>query len=454
MPTTGTTIDLSTDRAGTTTVLVVEDDPSFQVITRRVIEGAGHRVVVAACVHDAIDLLSADPDAFHAVVLDLDLPDASGSETLDLVRRMTTGAIVLHSSTSSQELLTMGADAVVCKLDTVGELLPAIDRAVALRPTDRLALPPASADVGASAEFQAVARTVVEDLAARRPEITWAVTTVVGDAHTVLEIEDPNYGVPPGTVLSWSDSFCSRMVEGGPRIAPDLDAIPLYADVALRDAVPLGCYIGVPIALGTETLYGTLCGLAPEAATSPDSLLAEADLFDSYGRILSAAVTLEAERGRVARRLEIAEQAARRDALTGLGNRRAWDRALQIEETRSARYGHGAGVIVLDLDGLKVVNDRDGHEAGDHLLCTTARVLESVVRDTDAVFRTGGDEFAVLLVELDCDIDQIRRRIVTALERAGISASIGSAARDARTALGEAATLADARMYEAKHGIR
>ncbi len=84
------------------------------------------------------------------------------------------------------------------------------------------------------------------------------------------------------------------------------------------------------------------------------------------------------------------------DALTGLANRRLFDKRLREELARVHRYSHPLALMLLDLDGLKNVNDRRGHEVGDNALRAVARTLEKTCRSTDVAARIGGDEFAVL----------------------------------------------------------
>lgn len=86
-----------------------------------------------------------------------------------------------------------------------------------------------------------------------------------------------------------------------------------------------------------------------------------------------------------------------RDGLTGLYNfRHFWD-SLQVEVARSRRLNHSLALLILDLDNFKQFNDRYGHLHGDEVLRTVAEALQQAVRETDLVFRQGGDEFAVLL---------------------------------------------------------
>jgi predicted signal transduction protein with EAL and GGDEF domain len=102
-----------------------------------------------------------------------------------------------------------------------------------------------------------------------------------------------------------------------------------------------------------------------------------------------------------ARRRDQAEALARRalavagtDALTELGNRRTWRHRLVEEQGRAARRGEVTSVLVLDLDGLKQVNGRSGHRAGDVLLTRVGKLLRSSCRSVDTVCRLGGDESA------------------------------------------------------------
>ena len=103
---------------------------------------------------------------------------------------------------------------------------------------------------------------------------------------------------------------------------------------------------------------------------------------------------------------QISYQAAH-DALTGLVNRREFERRLQ-EAIESARLGDGSHVLCyLDLDRFKAINDTSGHQAGDSLLRDIAKLVRGGVRDSDTVGRLGGDEFGMLLV--GCPLDKARQ---------------------------------------------
>lgn len=105
-------------------------------------------------------------------------------------------------------------------------------------------------------------------------------------------------------------------------------------------------------------------------------------------------------RGKVAQlqeRVEQLDQLAHQDTLINLPNRRGFMRELERLIARVARYGNGAAMLFVDLDGLKIINDSFGHRAGDEALIQVADLLSKGVRRSDVVARIGGDEFGILL---------------------------------------------------------
>src|SRR5580693_8845160 len=104
------------------------------------------------------------------------------------------------------------------------------------------------------------------------------------------------------------------------------------------------------------------------------------------------------QRNQIARNAEtqLVEQ-ARTDSLTGLPNRRHLVEQLEFELKRTQREKWAIGLLYIDLDGFKLVNDSLGHGIGDLLLCEVAKRLKARVRATDTLARVGGDEFTVIL---------------------------------------------------------
>jgi diguanylate cyclase (GGDEF)-like protein len=135
------------------------------------------------------------------------------------------------------------------------------------------------------------------------------------------------------------------------------------------------------------------------------------------------------------------------DPLTGCLNRRGIEDAVERALDRGAPFA----LVTLDLDGLKQVNDRDGHAAGDAVLCRAVRILREVVRPTDCVGRLGGDEFALLLPGAGPDAaGAVLDRAVLALASAA-PASFGLAAFPRDGSTGDALfSYADAGVYSAK----
>ena len=157
------------------------------------------------------------------------------------------------------------------------------------------------------------------------------------------------------------------------------------------------------------------------------------------------------QRQQLSLREEQARREAATDALTLLYNRRGWEQCLLIEEQRSQRENLDAGIFVIDLDGLKLVNDREGHASGDALLQRAAQALRGCVRRRDVVARVGGDEYAFLATDIVPEVAPVvEERLRKALQAVGVSASIGHALRSAHGSLPGAAEVADRAMYQDK----
>ena len=141
--------------------------------------------------------------------------------------------------------------------------------------------------------------------------------------------------------------------------------------------------------------------------------------FDASGETVSALLSMSLVRDQhgmpvhyIAQLQDISERKqleahlrrlADHDPLTGLRNRRLFEHDLRLQVARSQRYGEVAGLMVIDLDSFKLVNDTFGHAVGDETLRAVARALARRLRETDLVARLGGDEFAVMLPHIDED---------------------------------------------------
>jgi diguanylate cyclase (GGDEF)-like protein len=150
------------------------------------------------------------------------------------------------------------------------------------------------------------------------------------------------------------------------------------------------------------------------------------------------------------------------DELTGLSNLRAFSRLHRQEHERATRHHRTYSIIVMDLNGLKQINDRHGHEIGDRAIVLFANVIARLIRTTDAAARFGGDDFVILLSETDAaSAARVAHRIRSAVERCTITAggrmvrlSVSVGAANFPDDAGEVRDIiaaADRAMYRDKH---
>jgi ribonuclease P protein subunit RPR2 len=175
------------------------------------------------------------------------------------------------------------------------------------------------------------------------------------------------------------------------------------------------------------------------------------------GNLLAAVADMAASATATERRVALTHAEARRDALTGLPNRRAFDERIAAALAGAA---NAVSIALLDLDDFKEVNDRLGHPAGDEVLRQVARVAQRCLRATDQLYRLGGDEFALVVsggaAEAGRLADRVRRSLL-GHRRAGplptVSAGVAAYPRDADSR-DELLRRADHALYSAKRGGR
>jgi diguanylate cyclase (GGDEF)-like protein len=163
---------------------------------------------------------------------------------------------------------------------------------------------------------------------------------------------------------------------------------------------------------------------------------------------------------RNARLLDERERLATIDGLTGVSNRRHFDHVLSSEVSRSERSGEPLALVIFDLDHFKLVNDTQGHLAGDEILKAFAKVLGQAVREMDLVARYGGEEFALVLPRCDQQgatlvVERVNRglRSAEALQGVTVSAGVASLPANARTGR-ELIEAADEALFESKRSGR
>ncbi|MBZ0090125.1 MAG: sensor domain-containing diguanylate cyclase [Thermoanaerobaculia bacterium] len=189
-------------------------------------------------------------------------------------------------------------------------------------------------------------------------------------------------------------------------------------------------------------------------------------MLDADGAIVGAVEIFSdaVPRTREAERVAELEDLSRRDALTGLANRRQFDLLLESRLDDLRRFGWPLGLLMVDIDHFKRCNDEHGHLVGDRVLKAVASTLALAVRSTDVVARFGGEEFAVLsCAATDRDLAGLGERLRALVEsssveiagrRLAVSISIGAAQAQEREAADELIARADAALYEAKSAGR
>lgn len=243
----------------------------------------------------------------------------------------------------------------------------------------------------------------------------------------------------------WSAGRYARPLERMALAAQRIERGDLHA------AIPEGGY-----ARELEQLSASLNGMMRKLLTRERAL-------EEAKRTLESRV--EERTAELARAMQELERLARRDALTGLHNRRSADERLLDEVARVRRHGHPLSALVIDIDHFKRINDQHGHEIGDAVLRQVAQRLPRALRATDFVARQGGEEFLVLLPATGApqahDVAEKLRRAIALdpVEPVGsITVSIGVATLTPEIEIaGDPVALlrrADNALYEAKRAGR
>lgn len=160
-----------------------------------------------------------------------------------------------------------------------------------------------------------------------------------------------------------------------------------------------------PLAVATSQAAAPAQPVAQPAATATVMGIPEAELTprvrDAIMRLMGEVDQLRNELTRTRHRLAELERLADRDTLTPLYNRRAFVRELSRAMAHVERYSRASSLIYFDLNGLKEINDKHGHAAGDAALIQIGQILLDNTREVDVVARLGGDEYGVILSETD-----------------------------------------------------
>lgn len=300
-----------------------------------------------------------------------------------------------------------------------------------------------------------------------------AVDLVPGsEAGSLLVLEDGNYhfkaalgynlaglqtiSLSPEAMLSWFSQGEQRALQGQARIL-SADETNIYK-ISYQSAPPevidtagrvreIKANLCLPIVYRGKVLaYLNLDNLHDAQAFAEDSLRA--------AQFFAAPLATLLHNNQTQRLLQ---EAALTDPLTGLPNRRAFEKVLSKELERAVRYGHALSLAVMDLEGFKAINDSLGHAMGDQALIRVAQLLEGERRSSDHLFRWGGDEFAAIFPHTNkTEAAAVAARYVQLIEsvcfdnhRLGVNIGLASYPEDSPSPDGLLIT-ADQRMYQAK----
>jgi diguanylate cyclase (GGDEF)-like protein len=226
-------------------------------------------------------------------------------------------------------------------------------------------------------------------------------------------------------------------------------------EVAL-EARKLDPHVQALVLTGSATLENAVEALR---AGVYDFLTKPLESLDAFEMSLSRALELESLLRENARLFAEVQRLALTDSLTGLFNRRKLEEALEVEVERSRRYGRALSIVMIDVDGLKRINDTRGHHVGDAVLQAAAGAIRGEIRKVDLASRLGGDEFLLLLPEAGSnDAAGVAGRIFHQLstlsvhgERVAASAGVAQWSAAFPTP-GDFMRAADRALYQAKRG--
>ena len=260
---------------------------------------------------------------------------------------------------------------------------------------------------------------------------------------TQVSVADDRGTIPTSYLLK-DDPYVRAVIESGEPLVTRLDRTAMGATLrSVIDEVGVTHAALIPVTVNDE-LHGMFQIDSEEAAFSEDVL----------ARCRSLANVVELALGNAMAHQELEIQ-ANTDPLTGLSNRRGL--SLYLEGDRGL---NPMSILVLDIDGLKAINDAHGHDVGDKILVAVARAASGVLRGGDLLARTGGDEFLAVVADAD---DAVARRVADRVTEAvshitvqGVrtSVSVGYACCGKNGDVERVRQLADKAMYEAKHVAR
>ncbi|WP_375321338.1 diguanylate cyclase [Aliivibrio logei] len=204
---------------------------------------------------------------------------------------------------------------------------------------------------------------------------------------------------------SGSKSFCRTIVETGKELyVPDALNSEYWVDSPVVENGPVRSYCGVPVFHPDGSIYGTICAIDTKHTDYKNALI---KLLLHLSKLITADL-------KMVEKIEQHKQMALTDSMTELLNRRGLGILGKQKRKDAKRYQNTIGILYLDIDNLKQVNDNFGHSTGDQCIQILADILKSEVRGSDLIARTGGDEFIVLTLlnkEQETELNALSLRI-------------------------------------------
>jgi diguanylate cyclase (GGDEF)-like protein len=416
-------------------LLVCDDSEEARAALRTMLSDHEEIAIVgeAANGDEAVEqALELRPDV---ILMDLRMPIADGIEaTRRIVKLLPSTRVVAYSGADDSGSVSAMTEAGAAAYCVKGAPLWELERAIAGRSDPLVRLAHGIAKASNRASIGTIVSRELLELAEASAAAAYLATSEAGLslAGCAGAARARRFASAPGLAL---DAFTSQAaVHAGVEDLRELARLGLHCSSALA----------VPLISDGEVLGSLLVTMPPDS-----DLVADEEFVSDIAELVASAFGSE-------RRLALTHAEARRDALTGLANRRALEERLEAGLREAAAVDREVTVVLFDLDDFKRYNDEGGHAAGDAVLAQVGRAAARVLRAGEELFRVGGDEFA-LVVEGDAEAGwSVAGRVQGALAgqtRGGslptISAGLATFPGDGRTCV-QLLAAADEGLYESK----
>jgi diguanylate cyclase (GGDEF)-like protein len=449
-------------------LVIVEDSELIRTQLARLLAQQPRFAVVGTATEEgeAVNLiLSTNPDA---VLLDLSLAPGSGVQVLKQIRAAGCGARVLILTNNTSDSLRLACE----EIGANGFFDKSQEFEACLAQLNEW-LPPLPSNEARRLEFLYGTHLLDSQEQEVFDNLTHLAAEIAGVPIALISLVDADrqwFLSHTGTSLretSRSVAFCAHaLLKNEMMEIPDAREDSRFHDNPLvTGSTHIRFYAGVPLVLASGEALGTLCVIDDKpkhlSATQRRALktLASSAIAEIELRRRNIYLQQESERRRTAEAHIL--HLATRDPLTALPNRATFRDRLEQHVRFALRRNAKLGVLFIDLDRFKPINDTLGHDVGDDALVVVAARLNTCLRSSDTVARLGGDEFALVLPDISCSAEalQVAGKIIAAVEEPilakghtlHLSASIGAAIFPEHGRLGDQLLRhADLAMYHAK----